>query len=59
MDLCFNICSEKDDWEYLIGKLKERPREWNNKLIMDIQKHYLKNITGKSGYVIANKGDTE
>lgn len=43
MDLCFNICSEKDDWEYLIGKLKERPREWNNELIMDIQKHYLKN----------------
>lgn len=41
MDIFFSICETKEEWEYLVKKLDEKPSEWRKKRIMDIQKNYL------------------
>ena len=41
MDIFFSICEIKEEWEYLVKKLDEKPSEWRKKLIMDIQKNHL------------------
>jgi hypothetical protein len=41
MDAFFGICKTKEEWEYLVEKLKKKPSRWRDKLIMDIQKEYL------------------
>jgi len=41
MDIFFEICETKEEWEYLVKKLEKHPSRWRNKLIMDIQKKYL------------------
>ncbi len=43
MDLAFKICQDKSEWEYLVKKLNKNASEWDLKLIMTIQKNYLKN----------------
>lgn len=42
MDICFTLCKTKEEWQYLVKKLDERPTEWRRDLIMDIQKKHLK-----------------
>jgi len=42
MDIFFKICQTKEEWEYLVKKLGEHPSDWRKKLIMDIQKDYLR-----------------
>jgi hypothetical protein len=39
MDIFFSICETKEEWEYLVTKLDEKPSGWRKKLIMDIQKN--------------------
>lgn len=41
MDIFFDICETKEEWEYLVKKLNEYPSDWRKKLIMDINKKYL------------------
>ncbi len=41
MDVFFEICKTKEEWEYLVKKLDEHPSDWRKKLIMDIQKEHL------------------
>jgi hypothetical protein len=41
MDVFFEICQTKEEWEYLVKKLDEHPSDWRKKLIMDIQKEHL------------------
>lgn len=41
MDIFFEICQTKEEWEYLVKKLGKHPSDWRKKLIMDIQKNYL------------------
>ncbi len=41
MDIFFEICETKEEWEYLVKKLAKRPSDWRKKLIMRIQKSYL------------------
>ncbi|MDO8549482.1 MAG: hypothetical protein Q7S39_04925 [Ignavibacteria bacterium] len=41
MDLFFELCKEKEEWEYLIKKLNGKPSEWRKKLVMSIYKNYL------------------
>lgn len=43
MDVFFEICQTKEEWEYLVKKLDEHPSDWRKKLIMDIQKEQLHN----------------
>jgi hypothetical protein len=43
MDVFFEICQTKEEWEYLVKKLDEHPSDWRKKLIMDIQKEHLHN----------------
>lgn len=43
MDIFFQICQTKEEWEYLVKNLEEHPSDWNNDLIMTIQKKYLRN----------------
>lgn len=43
MDLFFQICQTKEEWEYLVKKLEENPSEWKNDLIMTIYKKHLHN----------------
>ena len=45
MDLFFELCKEKEEWEYLIKKLNHKPSEWRKKLVMSIYKNYLKDDT--------------
>jgi len=46
MDLFFEACKSDEDWEFLIQKLKEKPSEWNLKLIEEIYgKHLSKKKT--------------
>ena len=42
MDIFFEICETKEEWEYLVEKLAKRPSDWRKKLIMNIQKDYLR-----------------
>ena len=41
MDAFFGVCETKEEWEYLVEKLKKNPSRWRDKLIMDIQKEHL------------------
>jgi hypothetical protein len=41
MEAFFGICETKEEWEYLVEKLKKTPSRWRDKLIMDIQKEHL------------------
>jgi uncharacterized Zn finger protein len=41
MDIFFEICQTKEEWEYLVKKLDEHPSNWRKKLIMRIQRKYL------------------
>ena len=41
MDLFFEACKSDEDWEFLIQKLKEKPSEWNLKLIEEIYGKHL------------------
>lgn len=43
MDIFFSICETKEEWEYLVKKLDEKPSGWRKKLVMDIQKNCLCN----------------
>lgn len=45
MELFFEACKSDEDWEFLIQKLKEKPSEWDIKLIMKIYKEQLHNVT--------------
>jgi hypothetical protein len=42
MHIFFAICETKEEWEYLVEKLAKRPSYWRKKLIMNIQKDYLR-----------------
>jgi hypothetical protein len=41
MDVFFEMCQTKEEWEYLVKKLGEHHSDWRKKLIMDIQKERL------------------
>ena len=41
MDIFFEMCETKEEWDYLVEKLAKRPSDWQKKLIMRIQKNYL------------------
>ncbi len=41
MDIFFEICQTKEEWEYLVKKLDEHPSNWRKTLIMRIQRKYL------------------
>ncbi len=41
MEIFFEICQTKEEWEYLVKKLDEYPSDWRKKLIMDIQRRFL------------------
>jgi hypothetical protein len=42
MDIVFALCREKDDWIYLIKRLREHPSRWHDKLILEIEKDHLR-----------------
>ena len=41
MELCFQLCQEKEEWEYLVKKLGNKPSNWNKGLAISIYKNYL------------------
>ena len=41
MDIFFEICQTKEEWEYLVKKLDEHPSKWRKERIMIIQREYL------------------
>jgi hypothetical protein len=41
MDIFFEICQTKEEWEYLVKKLDEHPSEWRKERVMLIQRNYL------------------
>jgi hypothetical protein len=41
MDLFFEICKEKEEWEYLVKKLNHKSSDWRKKLVMSIYKDHL------------------
>jgi len=41
MEIFFDICQTKEEWEYLVKKLDEYPSEWRKERIMIIQREYL------------------
>ncbi|MCQ1535583.1 hypothetical protein FTO70_07805 [Methanosarcina sp. KYL-1] len=41
MEIFFEICKTKEEWEYLVKKLDEHPSKWRKERIMRIQKEYL------------------
>lgn len=43
MDIFFEICQTKEEWEYLVKKLDEHPSKWRKERIMNIQRNYLHN----------------
>jgi len=45
MDLFFDLCKEKEEWEYLVKKLNNRPSDWRKKLVMSIYKNHLNDDT--------------
>jgi uncharacterized Zn finger protein len=42
MHIFFEICETREEWEYLVEKLAKRTSDWRKKLIMRIQKNYLR-----------------
>ena len=42
LELVYDICSEKEDWEYLIKKLNKDPSNWKKGHVINIYKNYLK-----------------
>ena len=40
--LAFSLCREPAEWHALVGMLREHPSDWNEKLIMDIERDHLK-----------------
>ncbi|OLN28239.1 hypothetical protein [Desulfosporosinus metallidurans] len=42
MDLFFELCKEKDEWEFLVQKLNRRQSDWRKKLVMRIYRDQLK-----------------
>lgn len=45
IDLFFELCKEKEEWEYLVRKLNNRPSDWRKKLVMSIYKNHLNDDT--------------
>lgn len=41
LDIFFEICQTKEEWEYLVKKLDECPSDWRKEQIMKIQREYL------------------
>jgi hypothetical protein len=41
LDIFFEICQTKEEWEYLVKKLDEHPSDWRKEQIMKIQREYL------------------
>jgi len=41
MDIFFESCQTKEEWEYLVKKLDEHPSDWRKEQIMKIQREYL------------------
>lgn len=41
MDIFFEICQAKEEWEYLVKKLDEHPSNWRKEQIMNIQREHL------------------
>ncbi|AKB74787.1 hypothetical protein MSLAZ_1526 [Methanosarcina lacustris Z-7289] len=41
MEIFFDICQTKEEWEYLVKKLDEYPSEWRKERIMIIHRKYL------------------
>jgi hypothetical protein len=41
MDIFFEICQTREEWEYLVKKLDEHPSDWRKKQIMAIQREHL------------------
>ncbi|GAB6155743.1 hypothetical protein JCM17380_44940 [Desulfosporosinus burensis] len=42
MDLFFELCKEKDEWEFLVQKLNSRKSDWRKTLVMRIYRDQLK-----------------
>lgn len=42
MDLFFELCKEKDEWEFLVQKLNSGKSDWGKKLVMEIYRDHLK-----------------
>ena len=42
LDIFFELCETKEEWEYMVEKLGEHPTRWRKKQIMNIQKKYLR-----------------
>lgn len=42
MDLFFELCKEKDEWEFLVQKLNRGKSDWGKKLVMEIYRDHLK-----------------
>lgn len=41
LDLFFELCKEKEEWEYLVKKLNNKPSEWRKNLAMEIYINHL------------------
>jgi len=41
MEIFFEICQTKEEWEYLVEKLDEHPSKWRKERIMIIQREHL------------------
>ncbi len=41
MEIFFEICQTKEEWEYLVKKLDEHPSKWRKEKIMRIQRKHL------------------
>jgi len=54
MDAFFGVCETKEEWMYLMEKLKKNPDEWRNKLIMEIQREHLHD---EQAYLDLRKGN--
>ncbi len=46
IEACFDICEKRDDWLFLIGKLKKVGRDYATRLIMRIYRNYLNDDEG-------------
>lgn len=45
IDLLFELCKEKNEWEYLVKKLNDNPSDWRKKLVMSIYRNHLNDDT--------------
>lgn len=41
MNIFFDLCKEKEEWEYLVRKLNNRPSDWRKNIVMSIYKNHL------------------